>query len=373
LVNALAQGLGKRSEHVLRTLRAEIAGGAYAVGEKLPTESELCERFAVSRSTIRRATARLAEEGWLTVRRRAGMTVRRSGPARPAAGRQVVALMTTIREAAVLAIQREACQRGLALQTFFQDQQQWDPETERLFLEGVRRQRPRGLLAFLSPRAPRNDNLVRSIREAGVRVIHTEHHDTALPAEEFLMPDYRLAGYQAATSMLLGAYEDCRFAGMRIDGPYAQLQVRGFTEALAVNGRPAGEEVFFEYPRFGQQPQAAERVRAFVRSLQTPAAVLCRSDDIATTLLRILQEEGVRVPEEVGLITVGPLVGKELVAGIDCLCFDRRALLKRAAEAVFDEDPEPLRRLAPPTWRRAGTLRSPAAGDGPAPGAPAPQ
>ncbi len=45
---------------VARTLRKEIVDGVYPVGSQLPTEHELCERFAVSRYTVREALAQAA-------------------------------------------------------------------------------------------------------------------------------------------------------------------------------------------------------------------------------------------------------------------------------------------------------------------------
>src|SRR3979490_2511692 len=67
------------SEHrylqIARTLRKEIVEGVYPVGSQLPTEHQLCERFAVSRYTIREALRRLREDNLVTSRPRAGTRV----------------------------------------------------------------------------------------------------------------------------------------------------------------------------------------------------------------------------------------------------------------------------------------------------------
>ena len=42
-------------------LRQDIQSGALAVGSKLPTENELCEQYAVSRSVVRQALQSLAQ------------------------------------------------------------------------------------------------------------------------------------------------------------------------------------------------------------------------------------------------------------------------------------------------------------------------
>ncbi|HUL99877.1 MAG TPA: winged helix-turn-helix domain-containing protein, partial [Mycobacterium sp.] len=60
---------------VARTLRKEIVDGVYPVGSQLPTEHELCERFAVSRYTIREALRRLRDDNLVSSRPRAGTLV----------------------------------------------------------------------------------------------------------------------------------------------------------------------------------------------------------------------------------------------------------------------------------------------------------
>ncbi|WP_396917466.1 GntR family transcriptional regulator [Mycolicibacterium sp.] len=60
---------------VARALRKEIVDGVYPVGSQLPTEHELCERFEVSRYTIREALRRLRDDNLVTSRPRAGTVV----------------------------------------------------------------------------------------------------------------------------------------------------------------------------------------------------------------------------------------------------------------------------------------------------------
>jgi GntR family transcriptional regulator len=56
-------------------LRDQIRSGEYSVGDKLPTETELCASFQVSRHTLREALKVLTEEGLISRRPRAGSTV----------------------------------------------------------------------------------------------------------------------------------------------------------------------------------------------------------------------------------------------------------------------------------------------------------
>lgn len=60
---------------VARTLRQEIVDGVYPVGSQMPTEHELCERFSVSRYTVREALRRLREDSLIASKPRAGTMV----------------------------------------------------------------------------------------------------------------------------------------------------------------------------------------------------------------------------------------------------------------------------------------------------------
>ena len=60
---------------VLDQLGLDICSGRYAPGQTLPRESELCERFALSRIVIREAIKSLAAKGMLEVRRKLGTRV----------------------------------------------------------------------------------------------------------------------------------------------------------------------------------------------------------------------------------------------------------------------------------------------------------
>jgi GntR family transcriptional regulator len=77
---AARQAVGVKSEdhlylQVARALKKDILDGVYPVGAQLPTEDELCERFDVSRYTVREALRRLREDNLVSSRQGAGTIV----------------------------------------------------------------------------------------------------------------------------------------------------------------------------------------------------------------------------------------------------------------------------------------------------------
>lgn len=65
----------RRYEKIAEELRAEIAGGAYAIGQRLPSERDLAQRFKVSRPSVREATIALELDGLVEVRYGSGVHV----------------------------------------------------------------------------------------------------------------------------------------------------------------------------------------------------------------------------------------------------------------------------------------------------------
>jgi GntR family transcriptional regulator len=69
-----------KSVNLARTLGSEIESGRYKVGQMIPTEAELQQRFDVSRHTVREALRDLKAQGLLLARAGVGTVVRSRAP-----------------------------------------------------------------------------------------------------------------------------------------------------------------------------------------------------------------------------------------------------------------------------------------------------
>lgn len=65
-------------DQVIAQLRAQVDSGEWAVGDRIPTESELADQLEVGRNTVREAVRALAHAGLLEIRQGAGTFVRAS-------------------------------------------------------------------------------------------------------------------------------------------------------------------------------------------------------------------------------------------------------------------------------------------------------
>src|SRR5688572_7476285 len=71
---------GTRYSTLARLLTEEIESGRYKVGQRIPTEAELTQRFDVSRHTVREALRDLKTQGLILARAGVGTVVRAKAP-----------------------------------------------------------------------------------------------------------------------------------------------------------------------------------------------------------------------------------------------------------------------------------------------------
>jgi DNA-binding LacI/PurR family transcriptional regulator len=354
-----AEGLGKRSEDILITLRQEISAGRYPDGSRLESEAQLCERFGVSRSTVRRAITRLIDEGRAEVRQGVGAFIRVQ-PARHAS-RTISAMLRTNFDL-VPSLQHYALEQQYLFGVYSGLQSDYDPAHERIFLERIHAERHAGLLAICTPTEPHNTDLLQSMEADGTRVVHLDWFRISLPEESYLLPDYRRTGSMMVVHGLLAGYAHFRFIGMQKGmWPGTRLLLQGVTEALDDYHRgyqPAHH--FFDYPPGVETLDVhREHTRAYLRTLPPNTAVLCRSTDMARAVVALLGEIGRQVPDDIGVVSTtysdqDPSLSTSVV---DTFAFDYLAIFQRAIDAIINQAEYPLRELLPPTLVRHGTFR----------------
>ena len=182
-MNARAQ---PRYRQLAEALRADIAGGLFSVGDALPTEKSLCDRYGVSRHTAREALRLLSEDGLIERRQGAGSIVAdRTHPAFASPTGDFESILQYAREAAFVRL-RSASADATTLEEFGLEGHY------RVFtgLRRVRRQSPIALTTILidaayAPNDGEIDELDESVsewieRHHGVRIENVEQRMDAM-------------------------------------------------------------------------------------------------------------------------------------------------------------------------------------------------
>ncbi len=132
-------------DQIYQQLRNRILQGYYAVGQKIPTERQLCEEFRVSRITTRHALQLLQDQGLLERRQGRGTFVRSfRTPKFPILNTDYTRSVTT----ALPQMQRQLRRSGLAVPPCPIAEQLGIPRTEACFFAERVDMTPDGPIAF---------------------------------------------------------------------------------------------------------------------------------------------------------------------------------------------------------------------------------
>ena len=264
---------------------------------RLPGELALCEAYHCSRETVRRALALLEEEGFI-LRMHGSGTYLAGGPAR---GRRI-AVVTAARDTYLYPQLLRDLERVFSAQGFSMEAIATGGRvmTERAALERLAAAPPAGILL-----------------EAAKSALPSPNLDVLARIEALRIP---LVWLYAALPVPAGApcLRDDDAGGARMLTRY--LLDKGHRHIAAVN---AGRD---------------EWMYAFIRRrLPGCSAVVCYSDEIAYPLIHCLRAEGLRVPEDVAVVsfdnshycTAGPV-------SITSLAHERHELGSLAAGMLLD-------------------------------------
>jgi DNA-binding LacI/PurR family transcriptional regulator len=314
------------------------------------------ELYGVSVTTVRRAISRLADEGWVTVRNGLGMYVKGHPDVRITRSKNI-AVMFAINAEIVARVQERALGAGYLVSTFPRAEMGWDPAAERVFFEHIRGDRHHALLAFCTPTEPRNDDLLKVMADEGMRILHVEHYRDELPDQNFILPDYRRAGWLCVEHFLNEGYRNLRIARLPDEWPGARLLEHGFVEAVRhYHGQSAGNNVVMLYPnKVGNYLPATQAAQELVRGLPTSTGLLCTSLSVAKGIGEFAQEAGRQCPGDIGVIGTPYMDYHKRYEGIDTVEFDWVTYLLNALDRVMAPDWPEIREWVPPRLVRRGT------------------
>lgn len=304
-MDAVAARVPKHRQ-VYEALRQQIEAGRWAPGSRLPSETQLVERFGASRITVGRALQDL---------RRAGLVVRRVGAgtfvatqpstATPTFGVLVPdapdtdifepmleGLMTTplmqkvsfvrgglpaqpsARADAAWAVCRQYVERRVA-GVFFAPLEGPDP------LDAV------------------NRRIVEAFDAANIPVVLLDRAVQRYPQRgpyDLVGIDNRRAGCMATTHLVQAGSQRIAFLARPHAAPTVQARRAGYREALAAAGLAFDPALELEC-----DPLQAEEVAA-ARQRSGFDAVVCANDRLAADLMRTLHAAGSRIPQDVRLV-----------------------------------------------------------------------
>lgn len=274
-------------------------------GERLNSENELSELFGLSRQTVRHAIGVLEEEG-IVVRRQGSGTYVCDDRMATLENKTRIAVVTTYVDSYIFprtiqGIENYLFERGYSVQIAFTNNML---ERERTILEDIlARDDVAGIIMEATKSGLPNPNLslIERLMERKVPIVFINSYYPQLKLPHVTLND-RLAA-EMAVKYLFDAGHRRIGALLKFDDGQGHLRFAGFLDTCRRCGIPAGDSGIVWLDTEGEQHLHDYRER-ILRNFRDCTAVFCYNDKLAFQLEVLLKEEGIRVPEDISLISI---------------------------------------------------------------------
>ena len=278
-----------------------IRKGQIIPGDKLPSESELCQKFSASRSSVRQAIAGLVNEGWLKSQKGIGtFCVLKERKLTLDIGLVCYFSSSYIFPRIARGCDQVAHRKGFHI---LLSQSEYDLAREKEILVKLGKRGVDGIIIepVFGGDGPSNAELLEELDASGIPVILLDNY---FPGRSFtrVALDDAEGGRRAASHLWekghrrIAILHDTGYLPKRLrrDGALSFLEEQG--------ARPRGEWVIgFEGPV--HTGQAAERLDAFFAgAAELPSAIICTSDEEAIEVYKAAQVRGLSIPDDLSVV-----------------------------------------------------------------------
>jgi len=294
-------------ERVLNWIRTKIANGEWKAGDKIGSEYQLCKKFEVSRQTVRHAISILVEEGLLESRQGSGTYVKASvDVSKKEKPTMTVAVMTSylqeyIFSAIIQQIEDVLSSSGYETQVSITNNAL---EKERLVLKNIlKKNAVDGLIAEPTKSGLPNPNLdlYREIMKRGIPVLFLNSYYRELDVPHVSLND-RLAGKMATNHLIKCGHRDIA-AILKADDGQGHARYQGYLEALMeADIRIRSSRVV--WIDTDELKNLHEEAGWILKRISECSACMCYNDELASALVEICQEEGIRIPDDLSIIGI---------------------------------------------------------------------
>lgn len=301
---------------------------------RLPSEAELCQRYSCSRQTVRKALEELEQENLIIKRKGSGSYLSDGARSRQ------VAVVTDCDDRYIYPrllddISGELADAGYECLNYVTHQSLVE---ERAILQEILRRKPAGLILerVMSALPSPNIDIMEQIRLSGICVVSLHapwgEGNSLCVGDDNYGGGYMLAGY------LLGEGRTSLAGIFKSDDMQGIERYRGFISALRDLDIPIPENRIQWYSTQDLPALASgDLLEHFVsKRLGDANGIVCYNDEVASQLLRILQNHRRIVPDEVAVVSfdnsylcdMGPI-------GITSLRHERHAVGRTAARTLL--------------------------------------
>ena len=297
--------MAPKYQSIADSLRQEIESGQY--DRLLPTEQLLCQRFQISRQTVRRALSMLEDEGLITRRQGSGSHLRERTEPETVLNCTIAVVTTYISDyifPSILRGMEAVLTANSSAPLLFATQNQI--ATERKTLQTLLTMRDLdGVLVEGSKTALPNPNLdlYRKLIDRGVRLVFFNGTYPELAAIPSVLADNYGGGKLLVEHLNRKGHQN--IAGIfKNDDMQGTLRYAGYAETLRNLGLPLEDSRISWYNTETRKSFYSEAyLDAVLEGFQGCSAIVCYNDEVAIRVVSHLKKRGVAVPEEMAVVS----------------------------------------------------------------------
>lgn len=299
--------MAPKYQSIADSLRQEIETGVYSSKQLLPTEHLLCQRFQISRQTVRRALSVLEDEGLITRRQGSGSRLRERAEPGGLLNCTVAVVTTYINDyifPGILRGMETVLTANSSAPLLFATQNQVSAERKilqtLLTIKGLD-----GVLIEGSKTALPNPNLdlYQKLIDQGVRLVFINGTYPELSGTPSVLADNYGGGRMLVDYLHQKGHQN--IAGIfKNDDMQGTLRYAGYIEALRDLGLALEDRQICWYNTEMRESFLSESfLNATLDGFGGCSAIVCYNDEVAIRIVSHLKKRGVHVPQEMAVVS----------------------------------------------------------------------
>lgn len=290
-------------QELIEYITGLIESGALTPGDKLSSENELAHQFGISRQTVRTAIGILEEQGVLRRVKGSGTYL---SDHKHSEQQNRIAVITTYVDSYIFpkiiqGIEEKLFERGYSVQIAFTNN---TLEREKNVLADIiSRDDVAGVIVEGTKSGLPNPNLAlyRKIQARNIPILFINTYYPELSVPHVSLDDVQAA--RKAVDYLIGKGHRDVGAVLKLDDGQGRQRYLGYLQAMDAAGYSVTDSrmVWIDTDESKQLAYCMDKI---LNRLESCTALFCYNDQIAFQLVRLLGDRGIRVPEDVALISI---------------------------------------------------------------------
>jgi len=290
---------------VKQKVKEWITEGKVLPGEKIHSENELVKLFEVSRHTVRQAVGDLVHEGWLYREQGAGTFVSQRRKKNPSPTGKNIGVITTyvtdyIFPSIIKGIESYLSDHGYSLTFACTDN---NPDKERSCLESMLSRNIDGLIVEPTRSSSYNPNLhyYLQMEQNEIPYLMINQYYPQLNPPHLILNDEK-GGFIATEHLIKQGHR--KIIGLfKSDDIQGLNRMQGFIRAFRENEISFFPEMIITYTTEEKDKILVNKLKdVLISEEKKPTGIVCYNDEIAISVLNVLRELELKVPEDISIV-----------------------------------------------------------------------